>query len=391
MAGMKRFVTYIYAYEEGQRAGNTGFAKLELRGEDCRMEIHLRGIPVRKAVCRVHFMRMKGEMMEGVPVGELQLINGSGDFFGSWKAGRMGDSALAFSDMDGIFLMTEDERIFMSRWKEGPALDVRKENFRIWTEEAPIEEADKETASSVMEAAESIPMETSEETTTKGEDAEESLETRAGEIKQTEQKTQVQEIEQERQSKQEVQPEVQATEVPVRNLFPDYEWQDVWETLLENLKCCRQIEQERQSKQEVQPEVQATEVPVRNLFPDYEWQDVWETLLENLKCCRPFEDQEAECVQIELKHLRELPKRYWYLGNNSFLLHGFFNYHYLVVGRTGEGRWFLGVPGIYQRQERVMAAIFGFPEFIAAMSEETRDCREEPVNRMGCWYRYIEE
>ena len=308
------------------------------------MEIHLRGIPVRKAVCRVHFMRMKGEMMEGVPVGELQLINGSGDFFGSWKAGRMGDSALAFSDMDGIFLMTEDERIFMSRWKEGPALDVRKENFRIWTEEAPIEEADKETASSVMEAAESIPMETSEETTTKGEDAEESLETRAGEIKQTEQKTQVQEI-----------------------------------------------EQERQSKQEVQPEVQATEVPVRNLFPDYEWQDVWETLLENLKCCRPFEDQEAECVQIELKHLRELPKRYWYLGNNSFLLHGFFNYHYLLVGRTGEGRWFLGVPGIYQRQERVMAAIFGFPEFIAAMSEETRDCREEPVNRMGCWYRYIEE
>ena len=103
MAGMKRFVIYIYAYEEGQRAGNTGFAKLELRGEDCRMEIHLRGIPVRKAVCRVHFMRIHGEMMEGVPVGELQLINGSGDFYGSWKAGHMGDSPLAFSDLDGIF------------------------------------------------------------------------------------------------------------------------------------------------------------------------------------------------------------------------------------------------------------------------------------------------
>ena len=343
MAGMKRFVTYIYAYEEGQRAGNTGFAKLELRGEDCRMEIHLRGIPVRKAVCRVHFMRIHGEMMEGVPVGELQLINGSGDFYGSWKAGRMGDSTLAFSDLDGIFLMTEDERIFMSRWKEGPALGVTKDNFRIWKEEEPSGEVYKEVASSRTEAAEGVPMETVEETT-KGEDADERQGTQADEIKQTEQKTQVQEIE------------------------------EAW-----------------QPKQEVQPEVHATEVPVRNLFPDYEWQDVWETLLESLKCCRPFEDQEAECVQIELKHLRELPKRYWYLGNNSFLLHGFFNYHYLVVGRTGEGRWFLGVPGIYQRQERVMAAIFGFPEFIAAMSEEKRDCREEPVNRMGCWYRYIEE
>ena len=81
---------------------------------------------------------------------------------------------------------------------------------------------------------------------------------------------------------------------------------------------------------------------MRNLFPDYEWQDVWETLLENLKCCRPFEDQEAECVQIELKHLRELPKRYWYLGNNSFLLHGFFNYHYLLVGKAERDDGFLG-------------------------------------------------
>ena len=88
-----------------------------------------------------------------------------------------------------------------------------------------------------------------------------------------------------------------------------------------------------------------------------------------------------------------MPKKYWYLGNNSFLLHGFFNYRYLVVGKTGEERWFLGVPGIYQRQERVMAAIFGFPEFLAAAvpGENVEAAENEPVNRFGCWCRYIEE
>lgn len=46
-----------------------------------------------------------------------------------------------------------------------------------------------------------------------------------------------------------------------------------------------------------------------------------------------------------------------------------------------ESTWFIGVPGIYQAQERVMATIFGFPEFMP-----------EPVeNQFGYWYRIVEE
>ena len=41
--------------------------------------------------------------------------------------------------------------------------------------------------------------------------------------------------------------------------------------------------------------------------------------------------------------------------------------------------------------ERVMAAIFGFPEFIPTAAEEDEEETGEPVNRFGCWYRYIEE
>ena len=93
------------------------------------------------------------------------------------------------------------------------------------------------------------------------------------------------------------------------------------------------------------------------------------------------EDKNVECVRIELKDLRELPRKYWYLGNNSFLLHGFFNYRYLVLGKLEEDKWFIGVPGIYQQQERVMAAIFGFPEFMTT----------DHINQFGYWYHTLDE
>ena len=38
MAGIKRFITYIYAYENGTKGINTGFAKVEIRGNECRSE-----------------------------------------------------------------------------------------------------------------------------------------------------------------------------------------------------------------------------------------------------------------------------------------------------------------------------------------------------------------
>ena len=109
-----------------------------------------------------------------------------------------------------------------------------------------------------------------------------------------------------------------------------------------------------------------------------------EQFLKSHPASMPFSEKNITCIKIELKDIRELPRKYWYLGNNSFLLHGFFNYRYLVLGKIeedNEDKWFLGVPGIYQNQERVMAIIFGFPEFMP----------EQVENRFGCWYRFIEE
>ncbi len=325
MAGMKRFVTYIYAYEDKKKGNNIGFAKIEIRGEDCRMEIHLRGVYARQSLCRVYLFRETEGTIEGVFIGDLRLVNGNGDFVGTVKAGHIGESPFGIGDMEGIFLLTEDERIFMSRWKEGKPLVVCKEAFRVWQAKQPAATEPIRQRQQMAEAG-------------TGEQAELSKQSAETEpIKQEHQKT-----------------ADGAPEQPVQDM-------------------------------------QATEIPMCNVFPDYGWESTWERLIREHRLYHPFEDPAAECIQIELKNLRELPKCYWYLGNNSFLLHGFFNYHYLVVGRTGEARWFIGVPGIYQRQERVMAAIFGFSEFLAVKDKEKDGECKEPVNRFGCWCRYIEE
>lgn len=128
-------------------------------------------------------------------------------------------------------------------------------------------------------------------------------------------------------------------------------------------------------------ELHATEMPMRNIFPKFVWVDTWERFKNTYPYFTLPEDKNVECVRIELKDLRELPRKYWYLGNNSFLLHGFFNYRYLVLGKLEEDKWFIGVPGIYQQQERMMAAIFGFPEFMTT----------DHINQFGYWYHTLDE
>ncbi len=322
MAGMKRFVTYIYAYEEEKKGSNVGFARIEIRGQDARIEIHLRGVYAASAACRVYLFQREAAGgkeatgVTGVLVGEMKLTNGSGDGAVVLKGGRVGASPYGITEMEGLFFVIGEERILMSRWREGAPFKVGLSGFREWQPEKP-----------------------KEKTAEKGAAAE------------------------------------TAAQKEVREA------------------AAAQAEQNSQTAAagEEMEAIHATELPMRNLFPEYDWNAVWEELCREHKPAALFEEWDTQCIQLELKDLRSLPKKYWYLGNNSFLLHGFFNYRYLVLGRTAEERWFLGVPGVYQRQERVMAAIFGFPEFFAAGPGGERREGREPVNHFGCWVRYIEE
>ena len=74
MAGIKRFITYIYAYENGTKGINAGFAKVEIRGNECRIEVHLRGTPIRMGMDQVYLFKVEGGQMLAFPMGEMKRI-----------------------------------------------------------------------------------------------------------------------------------------------------------------------------------------------------------------------------------------------------------------------------------------------------------------------------
>ena len=101
----------------------------------------------------------------------------------------------------------------------------------------------------------------------------------------------------------------------------------------------------------------------------------------------PFSDGEiVDCRQITPAELRILARRDRGLMNNNFLRHGYYRYHYLLLGRRrDDGRYILGVPGVYDRQECLMAGMFGFPNFKAAKTQG-----KAAMPRFGYWYRLID-
>lgn len=96
--------------------------------------------------------------------------------------------------------------------------------------------------------------------------------------------------------------------------------------------------------------------------------------------------------KIEITDIRRLPKSNWNLCGNRFLIHGFFNYRYLIlktVEQDKEKKQYLGVPGIYEQPERMMALLFGFPEFEAAerqsmnAAKQATSSAEQTMNPAG--------
>ena len=94
--------------------------------------------------------------------------------------------------------------------------------------------------------------------------------------------------------------------------------------------------------------------------------------------------------KIKRQDLARLPRKEWRLANNSFLLHGFYNYHHLLYIEEGENCW-IGVPGIYHEKESAAARAFGFPQF-HRITDGTLELSEEETDRyedFGYWCRAV--
>ena len=89
-------------------------------------------------------------------------------------------------------------------------------------------------------------------------------------------------------------------------------------------------------------------------------EDKWEQILETYDKIHPYGDERVY-VKLEPKDFLILSSKYQHLVNNSFLLHGFYNYRHVILGKEGE--YYLGVPGVFYEREKMVALMFGFEAF----------------------------
>ena len=89
-------------------------------------------------------------------------------------------------------------------------------------------------------------------------------------------------------------------------------------------------------------------------------EDKWEQILDMYEKIHPYGDERV-CIKIEPKDFVILQGKYQHLVNNSFLLHGFYNYRYVILGK--EEDYYLGVPGVFYEREKMVAQMFGFEAF----------------------------
>ena len=90
--------------------------------------------------------------------------------------------------------------------------------------------------------------------------------------------------------------------------------------------------------------------------------DKWGQLKQLYSVVHPYED-DRQYIAIQPKDFVIMTGDYQHLANNSFLLHGFYNYRHIVLGRERDGNFYLGVPGVYYEREKMVALMFGFEAF----------------------------
>ena len=98
----------------------------------------------------------------------------------------------------------------------------------------------------------------------------------------------------------------------------------------------------------------------------------WKQLSAIYPHISPFQD-EREYLSICPADFVILPDKYYRLANNSFLLHGYYNYKHLILSRLnvkGQQVYYIGVPGNFYDRERQVAILFGFESF---------ECLSEPA------------
>jgi len=500
---VKRFVSYVYLYNQGVRENNVGFAKVDSRNGQCKITVNIKGLEQSNGKCeKVYLFYRRKEKLYGIGIGSFQIVNGIGEFRDQVQTQNIKGTKLSLDDMNGILVREEDrnEKVFASGWDDDPismeqfylhkeetqspsvadGKEIQLHAFEMneiskepviyfdqsWKEESAfMEQNTKENLSEEKPKRKEQTKEQEKEEQTKEQEKREQRkeQEKKEQRKEQEKKEQRKERQMEEQIEKRIE-EKQRKEKPIEkeasksgqglnidqkqsgksmqdrkeeknakeikaesdtkmqgfeflwnNDSLEEEQEMVWQEYQEEPYCLMNKNQiinqkaqqynsipalqETQKSTPIQTEKKQNEIQQDQIldvqdnlqqeeqtsFEEQQEQEetLWEKLCHQFPKIRAFVDEpESLCLKIDLRDLRLLPSENWVLGNNSFLLHGYYNFRYLILTQQKED-FILGIPGIYHPNEKVMASMFGFQEF-----KPVKAC-DKMLGQFGYWYRKV--
>lgn len=420
MSAYHRLISYIYAYEGGIKGKNTGFAKLETRGTSCRIQVSVRRVFAGGSPIGVYLLAGQEE----IRIGTLFVRGGNGEFRAVVNCENIEGSGCNMEECCGLTLHETDSawRAYTTIWEDAVAHAAEVELADVTAEKVREQEAEKEEATRKL--AENVSGEVNSASVGKEKLDEASELTRSGEMESQDTSTETEKKEAVNINETDFgisQPQPEKLEDSNLEIFEDTETMEAVPDISETsdhqeAEVVREVQMEtpQESSQESNQEAQ-TETPKESFQESYQEaqtearrkdsqnqkqpqpdsskespkEDPAETLWDRLRVTYPkvtaFECADGcEILVIKPQDIGLLPRENWVYGNNSFLLHGYYNYRYLILARLGKpgerGRYILGVPGHYGNNEKYMAAMFGFDRFVLSTRQPPRD------SRFGYWY-----
>lgn len=128
MQTYRRFVSYVYQYENGKKAGNRGFIKVEARGNTCSMQIALKGIcRDGNGSCRIYGFKREEGLLKGSLLAECPVRTGIVQEQLGFLRNEMGDARYSLHELSGVIFRGDDETMYGTQWDDAP---MKMENFQ---------------------------------------------------------------------------------------------------------------------------------------------------------------------------------------------------------------------------------------------------------------------
>ena len=116
----RRFLSYIYAYEDEVKLRNVGFVKAQMRMEQVQLQVCVNGITQMGG--RPLELCLLDRLLQKIPVAMISLQNGHGEYRGSSTLENCFGSGMHFSEIYGLCLQGTGSRryYYMTLWRERP-------------------------------------------------------------------------------------------------------------------------------------------------------------------------------------------------------------------------------------------------------------------------------